>query len=133
MGLAKSECMEAQECGWEVPGWLIKPTDTQDALLSLPFDCNDQLFEDISRAISDFNNAWVEAADGCWVGERGNARLIGGWNAFADHVKLLRQAKMPVVGLDDVGIGMPLSNKYFDQSFINRQNLGLTPSAKTSS
>jgi len=38
-----------------------------------------------------------------------------------------------VVGLDGVGIGMPLGNKYFDQSFINRQYLGLTPSAKASS
>ena len=68
-------------------GWLIEPTDTQDALMSLPFDCNDELFEDISRAISEFNDAWVEAADGSWAGEHENARLIGGWNAFADYVK----------------------------------------------
>ena len=46
---------------------------------------------------------------------------------------LLRHAKMPVASLDDVGIGMPLSNEYFDQSFINSQNLGLTPYAKNSS
>ena len=46
---------------------------------------------------------------------------------------LLRHATIPVVGLDGVGIGMPLRNKYFGQSFINSQNLGLTPYAKTSS
>ena len=68
-------------------GWLVKPTDTQDALMSLPLECDDQLFEDIVEAISDFNDAWVEAADGSWVGEHENSRLIGGWNVFADHVK----------------------------------------------
>jgi len=68
-------------------GWLVQPTDTQDALMSLPLECNDQLFEDIVDAISTFNDAWVEAANGSWVGEHENARLIGGWNVFADHVK----------------------------------------------
>jgi RES domain-containing protein len=68
-------------------GWLVQPTDTEDALVSLPLDCNDDLFQDISESISEFNDAWVQAAEGSWVGEHENARLIGGWNAFADHVK----------------------------------------------
>src|SRR5581483_4057045 len=68
-------------------GYAIEPTDTQDALLSLPLECNDELFEEVADAISSQNDAWVEAADGHWASEQKNLELIHGWKRFAHHVK----------------------------------------------
>ena len=66
-------------------GYLIKGTDTGDALQSLPFECNDDLFEDIVGGIH--NDYWVKAANGHWAGEQLDDWLIGGWKNFAHHVK----------------------------------------------
>jgi RES domain-containing protein len=66
-------------------GYLIKGTDTGDALQSLPLECNDDLFEDIVDSIH--NDYWVKAADGHWAGQQLDDWLIGGWKNFAYHVK----------------------------------------------
>jgi hypothetical protein len=66
-------------------GYLIKGTDTGDALQSLPLECNDDLFEDIVDSIH--NDYWVKAPDGHWAGEQLDDWLIGGWKNFAYHVK----------------------------------------------
>ncbi len=68
-------------------GYLVSPRSTVDALLSLPLDCNEGLFEDIVEAIAHFNDGWVEAADGHWASEQNSQVLIHGWNRFANHVK----------------------------------------------
>lgn len=66
-------------------GYCIEPTDTADALMSLPLECDDELFEDIVAAI--FNSAWVHAAGGHWSSEQRHQELIGSWERFVDHVK----------------------------------------------
>ncbi|WP_084197519.1 HEPN-associated N-terminal domain-containing protein [Solimonas soli] len=68
-------------------GYLVEPTDTADALMSLPLECNDELFDDIVSAIAHFNDGWVEAGQGHWASEQKNQELIGGWNRFSNHVK----------------------------------------------
>lgn len=68
-------------------GWLIEPMDTADALMSLPLECNEDLFHDIVAAIASFNDAWVRAASGHWASEQKHRLLIHSWERFAEHVK----------------------------------------------
>lgn len=66
-------------------GYAVDPTDTAEALMSLPLECHDELFEDVVAAI--FNDAWVYAAGGHWASMQTNQELIYGWQRFSEHVK----------------------------------------------
>jgi RES domain-containing protein len=68
-------------------GWLFEPTDTADALMSLSLQCNDELFEDVVAAISNVNDAWVDAAGGNWASIQKSEELLYGWQRFSEHVK----------------------------------------------
>ena len=73
---------ESAEGGWQVEG-----TDTEDALLTLPLECHDDLLADIVSDISGQNDLWVRAADGHWASEQRNRQLMSGWQRFSEHVK----------------------------------------------
>lgn len=73
---------ESAEGGWQVEG-----TDTEDALLTLPLECHDDLLADIVSDIANHNDLWVSAADGHWASEQRNRQLMSGWQSFSEHVK----------------------------------------------
>ena len=66
-------------------GYAVDLTDTAEALMSLPLECDDELFDDIVAAI--VNDAWVSAAGGHWASMQTNQELIYGWQRFSEHVK----------------------------------------------
>lgn len=66
-------------------GFVVEPTDTSDALMRIPLDCNADLFEDISKCFS--NTAWISAASGHWASSHRNQEWSWAWQAFADKVK----------------------------------------------
>ncbi|WIV99687.1 HEPN-associated N-terminal domain-containing protein [Kinneretia aquatilis] len=66
-------------------GWVFEPTDTADALMGVPFDCHDDLFEDIANAFS--NTAWISAADGHWASSHRNEEWSSAWQSFSEIVK----------------------------------------------
>ena len=66
-------------------GWVFEPTDTADALMGVPFECHDQLFEDVANSFS--NTAWVAAADGHWASSHRNEEWSREWQAFSEIVK----------------------------------------------
>lgn len=66
-------------------GWVFEPTDTPDALMGVPFECHDDLFEDVSNSFS--NTAWIAAADGHWASSHRNEEWSGEWQRFSEIVK----------------------------------------------
>ncbi len=60
-------------------------TDTSDALLSLPLECHDELFEDISDAFH--NTAWYPCTGGHWLDVSLDKELRYSWEHFVDVVK----------------------------------------------
>ena len=66
-------------------GWVFEPTDTADALMGVPFECHDDLFEDVADSFS--NTAWVAAADGHWASSHRNEEWSGEWQTFSEIVK----------------------------------------------
>lgn len=68
-------------------GYLAPLVNTEEALLSLPLECHDGLFEDIVSSIAGQNDCWVAAADGHWVSVQTNQALRYAWAAFSERVK----------------------------------------------
>lgn len=66
-------------------GWVFEPIYTADALMEIPFDAHDDLFEDVVDAFS--NTAWVAAADGHWASSHRNEYWSLAWQSFAETVK----------------------------------------------
>lgn len=60
-------------------------TDTMDAMLSFGWDCNDELFEDVCKAF--INDAWIECADGWWLGIHEHERRRYAWEHFVYNTK----------------------------------------------
>lgn len=66
-------------------GWVLETTDTEDALLRIPLNCHDGLFEDIVDAF--LNTEWVPAAEGNWASSHSNEEWSWAWQTFAKKVK----------------------------------------------
>lgn len=66
-------------------GPIIEPTDTEDALLSLPFDAEDELFEEVVGSFT--NMGWVPAAGGHWASTHLSKALGYSWSSFTHTVK----------------------------------------------
>jgi RES domain-containing protein len=66
-------------------GPVIEPTDTADALFSLPFEAEDQLFEEVVGAFT--NLGWVRAANGHWSSTHLSKALDYSWTYFTHTVK----------------------------------------------
>lgn len=66
-------------------GWVFEPTHTADALMGVPFECHDALFEDVADSFS--NTAWIAAADGHWASSHRNEEWSGEWRTFSEIVK----------------------------------------------
>lgn len=66
-------------------GWVLEPIDTTVALMAVPFDCHDDLFEDVANSFN--NTAWISAADGDWASSHPNEEWSWAWQAFANKVK----------------------------------------------
>lgn len=60
-------------------------TDTQDALLSLPLNCDEELFEDIAGAFH--NTAWYPCAKGHWLNLHRHIELRYSWQHFVSEIK----------------------------------------------
>jgi hypothetical protein len=60
-------------------------TDTQDALLSFGWECNDDLFEDVWNSF--YNDAWFPCASGHWLGTQEHERRKYAWTAFVEKTK----------------------------------------------
>jgi RES domain-containing protein len=69
----------------EEDDWLVSSTNTQDMLMSLPLDCDEQLFEDIAGAF--VHDEWVETASGIWTGSHPHEEMGYLWDRFAHIVK----------------------------------------------
>ncbi len=54
-------------------------------MLSLPFNCNDDLFEAVAGSIN--NDAWVRSADGDWAGSHRDQILTDSWHSFCHLIK----------------------------------------------
>ena len=67
-------------------GYLVELTDTEDALLSLPFECNDELFQDVVAGIAHINDSWVPAGGGHWATAQESDELTWAWNSFVEEV-----------------------------------------------
>lgn len=66
-------------------GWVFEPTDTADALMGVPFECHDDLFEDVADSF--INTAWISAADGHWASLHRNEEWSREWHVFSEVVK----------------------------------------------
>lgn len=66
-------------------GWVFEPTDTIDALMNVPFECHDDLLDDVANSFS--NTAWVAAADGHWASSHRNEEWSREWQTFSENVK----------------------------------------------
>lgn len=77
---------EPTEAGmpWDEGEWVFETTDTADALMALPLNCNDDLFEDIASSF--VNTEWTRAAGGHWSSPHPNEEWVSDWEAFAEYV-----------------------------------------------
>jgi hypothetical protein len=66
-------------------GWLIEPTNTVEALLSLDLRCHDDLFADIEDAFT--NDDWIPAADGHWSSLHPSEVFKYSWDRFCQWVQ----------------------------------------------
>ncbi|MFI3138365.1 MAG: RES domain-containing protein [Methylococcaceae bacterium] len=69
----------------EEDDWLVPSTSTEDALMSLPLDCDGKLFEDITAAF--VYNEWVATAGGIWTGSHPHQEMHSSWDHFVRIVK----------------------------------------------
>ncbi len=69
----------------EVDDWLFESTSTEDVLLSLPLDCNEQLFQHIAEAF--VHDEWVATAGGIWTGSHPHQEMNSLWDHFVRIVK----------------------------------------------
>jgi RES domain-containing protein len=60
-------------------------TDTYDALLSLPLDCETTLFEEIAESFH--NTAWYPCAGGHWMDVHEHDELRYAWSSFEYEIK----------------------------------------------
>lgn len=60
-------------------------TDTFNALLSLPLECDGPLFDDIAESFH--NTAWYPCAGGHWLGEHLHVELHYAWERFVLEVR----------------------------------------------
>ena len=60
-------------------------TDTSDALESIPFNCHEELFEDVEAAFQ--NTAWYPCANGYWLDLPKNKEMGYAWQSFVREVK----------------------------------------------
>lgn len=72
---------------WDEGAYAVQPTSTDDALQSLPLECNQGLFDEVCQAIAFYNDDWVEAADGHWASSHGHQILGDSWASFVFAVK----------------------------------------------
>jgi RES domain-containing protein len=66
-------------------GFIIESTDTEDVLLTLDLNCNDELFGDIKDAFT--NDDWIPAANGHWLSLHPNEALRYSWDRFCRWVQ----------------------------------------------
>lgn len=66
-------------------GWVVEPVYTVDALMGVPFNADDELYEDVVNSFS--NTAWVSAAEGHWMSSHCHEEWSWAWEAFAEKVK----------------------------------------------
>ncbi|SNC74477.1 RES domain-containing protein [Marinobacter sp. es.048] len=59
--------------------------DTEDALLSFGWPCNDDLFQDVCGSF--VNDDWVQCANGHWLGSHEHERRHYAWSAFVEKTK----------------------------------------------
>jgi RES domain-containing protein len=64
---------------------IVESTYTADMLMTLPLNCNDDLFQDIVDAFA--NNTWIPAAEGYWAASHQHEVLGYSWDAFVRNVK----------------------------------------------
>lgn len=69
---------------WDEGSPAIEPISTADALMSLPLECHDGLFQDVVAAF--WNDAWVPAPEGHWLSEHEHQRLAWSWSTFVETV-----------------------------------------------
>ncbi len=70
---------------WREGGYLVDPMSTEDALMELELDVEAALFKDIANSF--YNEEWVPASGGSWVGSSYGDHLKAGWDSFAYNVK----------------------------------------------
>lgn len=62
------------------------PTEsTEEALATIPLECNEDLFEEIAGSF--LNDQWVRAPGGWWAGSHTRSHLKWSWQGFAHAVK----------------------------------------------
>jgi len=66
-------------------GYLFDTIGTDDVLMSIGLECNDELFKVISKAF--VHDAWVDTAGGHWASSHQNEILSQSWNNFVEVVK----------------------------------------------
>ena len=71
-------------------------TDTGDALMSLPLECHDDLFEDITGSF--LNDLWYPCANGHWADVSGHQELRFGWERFEETTKHKSRYFFPKIG-----------------------------------
>lgn len=65
--------------------WVASTTDTQGALLSIPFDCHYDLFDDVMSSFH--NQEWVECANGSWLEQHDSTKWRWDWENFERKIK----------------------------------------------
>jgi RES domain-containing protein len=70
---------------WDEGAFAIEPTSTEDVLLSLPLECDDDLFADVAGCFS--NDSWVRAAGGHWSSSHEHEVLGDSWSSFVSTVR----------------------------------------------
>lgn len=66
-------------------GPLFRGVSTEDALMSLPLNCHDELFEAVAEAFS--FTEWVRSAGGHWSSSHDHEILKDSWHSFVTAVK----------------------------------------------
>lgn len=70
---------------WDEGSFAIEPTSTEDVLMSLPLECDDDLFEDVAGCF--MNDGWVRAAGGHWSSSHEHEVLGDSWSSFVSTVR----------------------------------------------
>jgi RES domain-containing protein len=70
---------------WDDGAFVVEPTGTDDVLMSLPLECNDDLFEAVAGCFT--NDCWVRAAGGHWSSSHEHEVLADSWGSFVSTVR----------------------------------------------
>ena len=81
--------------------WVLEPTDTTDALESLPPSCHEDLLEDVESSFHSWG--WVQCANGHWLGQHDSATWKGDWKNFERIVKTSTRYFFAGTVLEDSG------------------------------